>query len=53
MDDHDGIMDIHSCCELWISMIIIDINDLINDVHISTTDICNCIMGNMSEDLIV
>ena len=35
MDDRDGIMDIHSCCELWISIIIIiDINDLINDVHI-------------------
>ena len=37
MDDHDGIMDIHSCYELWISMIII--NNLINDVHISTMDI--------------
>ena len=34
MDDHDGIMDIHSCCEIWISMIIIGINNLINDVHI-------------------
>ena len=25
MDDHDGIVAIHDCCELWISMIIIDL----------------------------
>ena len=35
MDDHDGIMDIRSYCELWMSIIIMDINNLINDVHIS------------------
>ena len=44
-------MDIHDCCELWISMIIIDIHNLIIDN--SVMDICNRIMGYISEDLMV
>ena len=53
VDDHDGIMDIHDCCGLWISMIITDIHNLIIDIRHSIMDICNCIMGNISEDLMV
>ena len=52
MDDHDGIMNIHSC-ELWISMIIIDINNLINDVHISVMDISVTALWVTSEDPMV
>ena len=48
---YDGFMDIHDCCELWISMIIIDIHNLIIDN--SVMDICNRIMGYISEDLMV
>ena len=51
MDDHDGIKCIHDCCELWISMIVTDIHDLIIDIPNSIMDICNCIIGNTSEDL--
>ena len=51
MDDHDGIMDTQNCCELWISVIIIDIHNSIIDIHSSIMDICNCIMGNIFEDL--
>ena len=55
VDDHDGTMDVNSCCELWISIIIIDISNLINDAcpYFNYGYICNCIMGNMPEYLIV
>ena len=46
MDDHD-----QNCCELWISVIIIDIHNSIIDIHSSIMDICNCIMGNIFEEL--
>ena len=52
VDDHDGVMDVHNYCELWMFTVVMDINNLINDVHISAVDvICSCIMGDMSEDL--
>ena len=41
--------------KLWISVIIIDINNLINDAcpYLNYGYICNCIIGNISEDLMV
>ena len=49
VNDHNGIMDIYNCCELWISIIIIDIHNGIIDQS-SIMNICICII-NIFQDL--
>ena len=51
VNHHNGIMDIYYCCELWISMIIIDIHNGVIDQN-SIMNICICII-DIFEDRMV